>query len=101
MLTYSWDPTQKVQLQRSTLRPYRHRTSFNLGPHPADPFANTMPASSAQVSIHSADELTQDSVGQEIWVYVGDGGYVPMALSFLICHLYLGSFTAHSRSGDL
>lgn len=99
-LTYEWDPDRNVAggLQNETAGTGR-RMSFELGPHPADPYSTVQPAS--HVHGMSASSSTSSSAsgsyyvnghngvrspgsnaskeivpGQEIYVYGGRGGCV-------------------------
>ncbi|TFK42983.1 hypothetical protein BDQ12DRAFT_677131 [Crucibulum laeve] len=97
-LVYEWDPdkrSQPTQFQRSSSshsNGQRTGASFDLGPHPADPHSTVMPASPQKSTFPSASSLfaspnvrqngeapgpnaSRESVlGQEIWVYGGQGG---------------------------
>jgi hypothetical protein len=83
MLKYSWDPDLPAKNVSSQTM---NKTSteplpVDLGPHPADPHSITLP-----VGINGAEgngqpeqgpnTLSQTVHGQEIWVYVGHGGWI-------------------------
>lgn len=73
-LTYSWDPDRPVKLPRANSRQYQRGQSVDLGPHPADPLS--LPRPTANGEYHGPNEVQKHVRGQEIWVYVGNGGYV-------------------------
>ncbi|TFY74486.1 hypothetical protein EWM64_g9525 [Hericium alpestre] len=75
MLTYRWDPERPTNLKKS----HRNGTkSFDLGPHPADPMAAMYSATGGVFTNGSAVEgpnaQKRQVPGQELWVYVGNGG---------------------------
>ena len=72
ILTYEWDPehTDDHRRERTTTS-----TSFDLGPHPADPHSITSAALNSQFRRGPFSER-QQVPGHEIWVYAGRGGYV-------------------------
>ncbi|KAI0948563.1 hypothetical protein AcV7_009271 [Taiwanofungus camphoratus] len=71
-LTYSWDPDRPVKLPRANSRQYQRGQSVDLGPHPADPLS--LPRPTANGEYHGPNEVQKHVRGQEIWVYVGNGG---------------------------
>lgn len=81
MLTYEWDPEST-----STTQPRYGQNTFDLGPHPADPLANIAiaPNHDSRTNGHSStSHMKRDTVpGHEIWVYVGNQGYVAMSIRF-------------------
>ena len=72
ILAYEWDPehTDDHRRERTTTS-----TSFDLGPHPADPQSITSVALNSQFRRGPFSER-QQVPGHEIWVYAGRGGYV-------------------------
>ncbi|KAG8217891.1 hypothetical protein J3R82DRAFT_6057 [Butyriboletus roseoflavus] len=83
MLTYQWDPEERAQPRAG------HRSacsSFDLGPHPADPHSTAVfPPAIMQVSESfvygdyksksgAIGDQMQRVTGQEIYVYAGNGG---------------------------
>ncbi len=81
-LTYEWDPQLRTRSEY-----LRHQgssghsnggRSFELGPHPADPHSSVMPIAppGSPMNGKTASGRTEESPGQEIWVYGGNGGYV-------------------------
>ncbi|KAL0071464.1 hypothetical protein AAF712_001321 [Marasmius tenuissimus] len=76
-LTYEWDPDKGFNTQSSSsVRSHQKGTSFDLGPHPADPHSTSVAISMAQNGRpalgprHSKEQVS----GKEIWVYGGAGG---------------------------
>lgn len=83
-LTYAWDPTLQISGHGR-----RTRSSFDLGPHPADPHSTILPSSPSSTTGYYApsdsgkvSSLSQSVPGQEIWVYGGQGGY---AVLYSLC----------------
>ena len=82
-LTYEWDPTLRVSghARKNTL------SSFDLGPHPADPHSTILPSSPSPTDYYAsngtASTFHQSVAGQEIWVYGGQGGYVLLPRAFI------------------
>ncbi|KZV71815.1 hypothetical protein PENSPDRAFT_650377 [Peniophora sp. CONT] len=77
-LTYTWDPDEgrvPKKAQRATSISHRNGRSFDLGPHPADPSAMSYaPPLSESSSMDGPRSQARQAVGQEIWVYEGNGG---------------------------
>ncbi|KAG1877803.1 hypothetical protein DFJ58DRAFT_752768 [Suillus subalutaceus] len=84
VLTYQWDPEEIARPSPSTQGSH---SSYDLGPHPADPHATAMAGPSAQLPDtneayfgdykgkgNTRDDQTQHVTGQEIYVYSGNGG---------------------------
>ena len=72
-LTYAWDPDAPATPSARRAR----ATSFDLGPHPADPLSLVHPAAAngdADAHQPGPHAFRQAVTGQEIWVYVGSGG---------------------------
>ena len=72
ILMYEWNPEQMDNYQRPRTTT---STSFDLGPHPADPHSLT------SAILHTPFKpgpftQCQQVPGHEIWVYAGRGGYV-------------------------
>ncbi|KAF5386786.1 hypothetical protein D9615_001876 [Tricholomella constricta] len=84
-LTYEWDPDRNTSYQNAHLP-----RSFDLGPHPADPHSTVLPTSPILPShnmFFNGDGMPPGSnaskeivPGQEIYVYGGPGGYIPLSL---------------------
>lgn len=84
MLTYQWDPEERVQPRGGQ---QDAGVSFDLGPHPADPHSTaTSPITPISEGLGYGDykakiggigDQTQRVIGQEIYVYAGNGGWVP------------------------
>ncbi|KAG7452679.1 uncharacterized protein BT62DRAFT_880537 [Guyanagaster necrorhizus] len=79
-LTYEWDPelrtrSEYLRHQGSSGHSNRGR-SFDLGPHPADPHSSVMPIAppGSPMNGKTASFHAEESPGQEIWVYGGNGG---------------------------
>ncbi|KAG5652343.1 hypothetical protein H0H81_005364 [Sphagnurus paluster] len=80
-LTYEWNPDNNGPYHNP--QPVR---MYDLGPHPADPHSTIMPMSPTSGSSWFADQkeptprnASKEVVpGQEIYVYGGPGGYVPL-----------------------
>ncbi|KAK7467073.1 hypothetical protein VKT23_004134 [Stygiomarasmius scandens] len=76
-LTIEWDPEKPSftnKRAKSIRRP--HASSFDLGPHPADPHSTSV-AIANQLDgkpFHGPSAQTQQVSGQEIYVYAGSGG---------------------------
>lgn len=101
-LKYEWDPAPGASDFGRTSSQTGKGTSFELGPHPADPRSfvavadqNRMPALN-QLSISAHVETVP---GQEIWVYEDPRGRYVMQLWFKF--LKISNYvTGHSHSGD-
>ena len=93
-LTYTWDPDERAPkgAQRSTSIRHRHGRSFDLGPHPADPSAMSYaPPLQEATSMDGPRSQARQAIGQEIWVYEGNGGYVHLCTVCIYCaHCILG-----------
>ncbi|KAG9318865.1 adenylate cyclase associated N terminal-domain-containing protein [Chiua virens] len=85
VLTYQWDPEERTE-QRAGCR--HGRSSFDLGPHPADPHSTAMsPPPTTQAppekfgygdyksKTGGIGDQTQRVTGQEIYVYAGNGTF--------------------------
>ncbi|CAL1703673.1 unnamed protein product [Somion occarium] len=75
--TYSWDPNAQTAPQmhrRTDSRSTGHGSSIDLGPHPADPYSTVFPAANGDHTQLSPTAMTQNVLGEEIWVYCGNGG---------------------------
>ena len=86
-LTYTWDPDERAPkaAQRSTSIRHRHGRSFDLGPHPADPSAMSYaPPLQEATSMDGPRSQARQAIGQEIWVYEGNGGCVHIYTFVLI-----------------
>lgn len=73
MLTYEWSVAQS-----NVTRPrLRNGSSFDLGPHPADPLATmaTVPNGSTNGHTNTSSGKKDCVPGHEIYVYVGKIGY--------------------------
>jgi hypothetical protein len=78
-LTYRWDPDVPSRRHQSRQRSSSQNvTSFELGPHPADPHSTTAPlAAELQINGYNfagPNARSQEVIGQELWVYGGNGG---------------------------
>ncbi|KAH7889248.1 hypothetical protein F5I97DRAFT_1934198 [Phlebopus sp. FC_14] len=81
ILTYQWDPEEHA---RTPASPVKSHSSFDLGPHPADPHATATSGFTTIQEPGSPDYIdhkgkgkedqTQRVVGQELYVYAGNGG---------------------------
>lgn len=85
VLTYQWDPEEIARPNPNT---HGSHMGYDLGPHPADPHATAMAGPAAQVPDaneapyfgdykekgNARDDQTQHVIGQEIYVYSGNGG---------------------------
>ncbi|KAG1754457.1 hypothetical protein EDB19DRAFT_1892451 [Suillus lakei] len=84
VLTYQWDPEETARPSPSTQASH---SRYDLGPHPADPHATAMAGPSAQLPDvnqtyfgdykgkgNTRDDQAQHVIGQEIYVYAGNGG---------------------------
>ncbi|KAI0050058.1 hypothetical protein FA95DRAFT_1677081 [Auriscalpium vulgare] len=71
-LRYSWDPDSPTAFQK------KHgagSVSVDLGPHPADPMSmHYNPGVAAHATYQGPNARTESTPGQELWVYVGNGG---------------------------
>ncbi|KAF7796739.1 hypothetical protein EIP86_007922 [Pleurotus ostreatoroseus] len=80
MLHYVWDPSQPANNKISRTRSHTsahsngHPSHFHLAPHPADPLSNVLPASNGSWAPPGPNSFKETVPGQEIWVYVGNGG---------------------------
>jgi hypothetical protein len=72
MLLYEWNPEQTDDYHRPRTTT---STSFDLGPHPADPHSLTSAILNNPFKRGPFTE-SQQVPGHEIWVYAGRGGYV-------------------------
>jgi len=70
--TYAWDPHSPTNGHKRSLSRGGH--SFELSPHPADPYANVFPAANGIVPTISPNAIYQHVRGEELWVYAGNGG---------------------------
>ncbi|THH33013.1 hypothetical protein EUX98_g1210 [Antrodiella citrinella] len=73
-LTYAWDPNSPANghHQRNKSRSTVGHHSFDLSPHPADPYGSTF--SNGSVPAISPNAIYQHVPGEDIWAYVGNGG---------------------------
>ncbi|KAF9069811.1 hypothetical protein BDP27DRAFT_1324632 [Rhodocollybia butyracea] len=74
-LTYRYDPDRPSQHQK--MKNTFVGNSFDLGPHPADPHSTSLPLSSSPINGNASSGphlASEQSPGQEIWVYPGAGG---------------------------
>ncbi|KAI0350240.1 hypothetical protein OH77DRAFT_1431241 [Trametes cingulata] len=76
MLTYHWDPSRQVDKLKRHASSRTHGKSFDLAPHPADPLSTVSPASPTRENGESEgpDPEQRSVVGQELYVYYGNGG---------------------------
>jgi hypothetical protein len=70
---YSWDPDQPLSPHRPSLS---HGPLVDLGPHPADPTAQPFRSETEDEPYQGPNAQEKTVSGQEIYVYVGRGGYV-------------------------
>ncbi|KAI0373303.1 hypothetical protein BV20DRAFT_938217 [Pilatotrama ljubarskyi] len=76
-LTYHWDPSRQVGKLKRHVSSRMHGKSFDLGPHPADPLSTVSPASPMGENgeyREGPDPEQRSVVGQELYVYYGNGG---------------------------
>ncbi|KAI0060801.1 hypothetical protein BV25DRAFT_1917361 [Artomyces pyxidatus] len=70
-LAYSWDPDHSTTFKKA----HSNGRSVDLGPHPADPMSMYYAPGHAPDPSHQGPNVQRQQVpGQEIWVYVGNGG---------------------------
>ncbi|KIY65027.1 hypothetical protein CYLTODRAFT_76394 [Cylindrobasidium torrendii FP15055 ss-10] len=73
-LTYEWDPDAPAPKRRFD-KGHGSKPSYDLGPHPADPSASVIPMENANgAPFHGPNYHTENTPGQEIWAYAGNGG---------------------------
>lgn len=82
--TYVYDPNapnnkHKRSLSRSTARGH----SFELSPHPADPYASMFAAANGSFPTISPNAIYRHVHGEELWVYAGVGGCVDNVHAFI------------------
>jgi hypothetical protein len=70
---YSWDPDQPSSPHKRSLN---QGTLVDLGPHPADPTAQPYTSETEDEYFQGPNAQEKTVFGQEIYVYVGRGGYV-------------------------
>lgn len=68
-LTYEWDPQVPGMMSRTTSHVTGGGTSFELGPHPSDPYSTAPIPGQNGSSTHSRTTRTEHAPGHEIWVY--------------------------------
>ncbi|KZT11642.1 uncharacterized protein LAESUDRAFT_720903 [Laetiporus sulphureus 93-53] len=72
ILIYSWDPDQAVELTRSNSQVSTRTLAADLPAHPADPYSIHVPDPADERP--SSQAVYKEARGQEIYVYVGNGG---------------------------
>ena len=77
MFTFQWDPDRPAVSKRTHNGTSNgHGRSFDLGPHPADPMASHVSPTTIDGQYKGPHAQKRSVPGQEIYVYVGNGGYV-------------------------
>ncbi|KAJ6630651.1 hypothetical protein B0H10DRAFT_1982192 [Mycena sp. CBHHK59/15] len=73
-LTFEWDPESKQEKTHNNGK----ATSFDLGPHPADPHStstlNGVSPNANGKTVKGPNARSEQVPGHEIWVYAGHGG---------------------------
>jgi hypothetical protein len=75
ILSFEWDPEQSAKLRKA-----HNGASFDLGPHPADPYStntlNGLPANENGEATRGPNARTEQVPAHEIWVYATHTGQV-------------------------
>jgi hypothetical protein len=71
-LRYSW--TTRNQNARPSHQPSESATTFELPPHPADPYSTSILVDALPKENGGSTHNSDESPGQELYVYGGNGG---------------------------